>query len=115
MPNHQHHDNRALGRIASGRPVYAPQTVTDAQHPRREFVLARLREADGPAYDQLVREVAEAFPDRNRYQASIRAVRAVRRLLFEGFAATESDESVWLTPDGWRRAGDLAEAAGSTR
>lgn len=77
-------------------------------NPRRTFVLARLRGADGPAYDELVREVIEAFPEEKRAWASILAVRSVRKLLFEGYAATEPDESVWLTPEGWQRAGRLA-------
>ena len=74
-------------------------------NPRRAFLLARLQEADGPAYDELVREIAEAFPEGRAVVAGILAVRTVRKLLFEGCAATEPDESVWLTPEGWQRAG----------
>jgi hypothetical protein len=72
---------------------------------RREYVLARLREADGITYDQLCGEVVAAFPEDRGWLASVRAVRAARKLLFEGFATTEPDETIWLTADGWQRAG----------
>jgi hypothetical protein len=70
---------------------------------RRDVVFERLREADGVTYDSLCNEVATAFPERTRFAGPVRAVREVRALLFQGYATTESDESVWLTPQGWKR------------
>lgn len=75
----------------------------DGRNKRRDYLFERLREADGPIYDDLVREVVEAFPEPRRYAASVRAVRTVRAVLFEGYATTEADESVWLTAHGWQR------------
>ena len=83
------------------------------RHLRHEFRLARLRQADGPGYDELCREVVAAFPERNPYVASIRGVRAVRRVLFEGYATTEPDETVWLTPAGWQGVSELPQMAGN--
>jgi len=69
---------------------------------RRPWLLRRLAQADGLAYDQLCGEVIAAFPHSTvRFRASARGVRAVRDLLSEGLAVTERDASVWLTPDGW--------------
>jgi hypothetical protein len=68
---------------------------------RRNWVLDRLKEADGPAYDQLVGEVVAAFPEATRFLAAMRAVRAVRDLMWFGQITTESDESMWLSPAGW--------------
>lgn len=75
---------------------------------RRAWVLDRLREADGPAYDQLVREVAEAHPEGWPPKTSILAVRAVRALMWDGLVTTEPDESTWLTPAGWAALAELA-------
>ena len=75
---------------------------------RREFVLGRLREADGITYDELVREVIAAFPEPKPWLTAIRAVRAVRGLLWSRLVVTEPNESVWLTPCGWQRADELA-------
>jgi hypothetical protein len=71
---------------------------------RREYLLKRLREADGPAYDGLVAEVAEAFPMKTRYWAGIQAVRAVRGLLWDELATVDGDGGVWLLPAGWQAA-----------
>lgn len=78
------------------------------QQERRCWLLRRLQAADGPSYDDLVREVIAAFPERERYWTSVRAVRSVRRLAFDGFITTESDESMWLTAAGWAAASRLA-------
>lgn len=82
---------------------------------KREWLLARLREADGPAYDGLCGEIAAAFPEPVHWLESARAVRAVRLLLWHGLAATEADESVWLTPAGWQAAQALLGQAGAAR
>jgi hypothetical protein len=67
---------------------------------RRNWVLDRLKEADGPAYGELVGEVVAAFPEDTRFRAAMRAVRAVRDLMWFGLITTESDESCYLTPAG---------------
>jgi hypothetical protein len=76
-----------------------------SRHLRRDFLLARLREADGISYDELCRAVAEAIPSHSHWAASARGVKVVRMLLWDGLATTEPDESVWLTPKGWQAAG----------
>jgi len=67
----------------------------------RKWILNRLREADGVTYDKLCHETYTAFPHRTQWFASVRAVRAVREVLWLGYAVTNPDESVWLTPAGW--------------
>jgi hypothetical protein len=84
--------------------IQSPADVSTARHPRREFLLRRLREADGPRYDELVGEVAEALPEKRPYLTGIKAARSVRTLLWDGLATTEPDGSVWLTPAGWESA-----------
>ena len=70
--------------------------------PRRNYLLRRLREADGPAYDELCAWIVGEFPHRSKWVASTRGVQAVRDLFSDGLAITERDESVWLTPEGWQ-------------
>lgn len=78
---------------------------------RRARLLRRLAKADGVSYDDLCRSVIEQFPHaRGLRFASPRGVRAVRDLLFDELAATEADESVWLTPAGWAALAELSEA-----
>jgi len=72
---------------------------------RRAWVMARLRTADGPAYDELVKEAVAVFSEPpccdDQLCAAIRAVSAIRGALWDGTATTEADESIWLTPAGW--------------
>jgi hypothetical protein len=74
---------------------------------RRREALARLREADGISYDDLIRHVMERCPVVTakgravRWETARLAVLGVRGLLSDGLAVTESDESVRLTPEGW--------------
>jgi hypothetical protein len=71
---------------------------------RREWVLNRLREADGPVYAALVRiaraEFSGSCPDRRC--AHIRADSAVRSLLKDGLIIAEDDKSLWLSRKGWK-------------
>jgi hypothetical protein len=71
---------------------------------RREYLLARLREADGPQYDALCAEVAAAFPAKRRYRAAAQAVRAVRGLLWDQLATVDADGAIWLLPAAWKAA-----------
>jgi hypothetical protein len=89
--------------------VIIPDRAPPSKAPvnRREWLLLRLAEADGPAYDLLCGAVVEAFPEDSSWLAAARGVRALRKLLWEGFATTEPDESVWLTSRGWQRAGEV--------
>jgi hypothetical protein len=76
---------------------------------RRTFVLGVL--ADGnPSYDVLCRAVIEAFPERNKYQQSVKAVRAVRNVLWDELAVIDSDETLWLTAAGWAKVPRLDSA-----
>lgn len=68
---------------------------------RREYLLKRLRAADGPQYDALVAEVAEAFPMKTPYWCGVQAVRAVRDLLWDELATTDAGAGIWLLPAGW--------------
>lgn len=68
---------------------------------RREHLLKRLREADGPEYGDLVAEVAEAFPEKTTYWTGVRAVRSVRDLLWDELATVDTDGCIWLLPAGW--------------
>lgn len=88
-------------------------------------LLRLLSEANGDTYDDICRysiECAEELlagwkPPRSKspsdqakdrkYAAKKEGVRAVRGLLWKEFATTESDESVWLTPLGWKAAEEL--------
>ena len=79
------------------------------QQARRAWLLTRLTEANGPGYDDLVRQVIEQFPEPEHYWSSVRAVRSIRGLLFDGFLTTESDESIWLSPEGWKAASRLTQ------
>lgn len=77
--------------------------VRALQMSRRIWLLNRLREADGPIYDDLIRELKEATrveTESERF-AGVRCVRAVRALLWLELAVTEPDESIWLTQKGW--------------
>jgi hypothetical protein len=85
--------------------VSAPAAAQASAAQRREFVLDRLRQADGPTYGELCRETVEAFPEARRWRASAWGVRAVRLALWHGLAITEPDQTVWLTERGWARAG----------
>jgi hypothetical protein len=78
-----------------------PSRAVSRHQLRQEFLLERLRQADGITYDDLCREIVEAFPDHKRWRASARGVREVRWLLWSGLAVTEPDESIWMTPAGW--------------
>jgi hypothetical protein len=98
---------------ASPRPSVA-QTARitskpEPSHPRREYLLALLADASGPTYDQLCRAAIERFdePARPSWYCKARSIRAVRRLLWDELAVTESDESVWLTPAGWALVAEL--------
>jgi hypothetical protein len=77
-----------------------PRYGTD--HRRREHLLKRLRAADGPPYDLLCGEVADAFPARKPYWAGLQAVRAVRDLLWDELATVDETGAVWLLPAGWQ-------------
>jgi hypothetical protein len=72
---------------------------------RREHLLKRLRSADGPPYDLLCGEVADAFPARKPYWAGVQAVRAVRDLLWDELATVDECGAVWLLPAGWKASG----------
>lgn len=69
---------------------------------RRDYLLKRLREADGPTYDTLCAEVAEAFPAKTPWWAGVQAVRAVRDLLWDELATVDADGSIWLLAAGWQ-------------
>lgn len=93
------------------RVAAAADTRTYPGRSRRAWVLRRLAACDGPRYDELVAEVAAAFPaPGTRNWTSIRAARAVRRVLWDELAATRADERVLLTLAGWR----ALEAMGAT-
>ena len=76
----------------------------DTDQRRREYLLKRLREADGPEYDALCAEVADAFPMRKPYWGGVQAVRAVRALLWAELAAVDAEGGIWLLPAGWTAA-----------
>jgi len=80
---------------------------------REAWLIWRLGEADGPAYDELVGELAQEFPHDNRHISGIRAVRTVRWTLWSKLATTEPDESVWLTPAGWAALAELQQMVGA--
>lgn len=71
---------------------------------RREYLLKRLRDADGPEYGDLVAEVAGAFPERTRYWTAAMAARSVRELLWDELAVVDGDGAVWLLSAGWAAA-----------
>jgi len=71
---------------------------------RRDYLLRRLREADGPGYDTLCAEVAGKFPEKTRCWTTVRAVRAVRALMWDQVATVDSDVGVWLLAAGWQAA-----------
>jgi hypothetical protein len=50
----------------------------------------------------MVGETVAEFPAKSHYLTRVRAVRAVRDLLWDELAVTEPDESIYLTPAGWR-------------
>ena len=79
---------------------------------RQDFILRRLAAADGPGYDELVREVIAAFRLPPKYRAGVLAVREIRWTLWSMLAVTEPDESVWLTPAGWAALADRPQPAG---
>jgi hypothetical protein len=76
---------------------------------RREWILIRLRAADGPTYDELCREVIAAHPEDNPHCARAWGVRAVRDMMYRALVTTESDESCWLTEKGWLASDGAAE------
>lgn len=81
---------------------------------RRAWLLERLSAADGISYDELVHELFTEFPQAGkRHLATVCAVRSVRDLLFDELAVTESDQSIWLTPEGWRVLEDTMASAGA--
>jgi hypothetical protein len=71
---------------------------------RREHLLKRLRDADGPEYGALCAELADAFPMQRPYLAGLLAVRAVRALLWDELAAVDAEGGIWLLPAGWTAA-----------
>ena len=71
---------------------------------RREYLLARLREADGPQYDTLCAEVAAGYPEKSRYWTAVQAARSVRSLLWDETTTIDSDGCIWLLPAGWEAA-----------
>ena len=71
---------------------------------RREYLLKRLREADGPEYGDLVAEVAEAFPEKTKYWTGVQAARSVRAVLWDELATVDSEGCIWLLPAGWAAA-----------
>jgi hypothetical protein len=71
---------------------------------RRAWLLERLREADGPTYETLCAEVAEAFPAKRQYWASVQAVRAVRAVLWDELGTVDDAGAIWLLPSGWQDA-----------
>jgi hypothetical protein len=92
----------------------------------RQQILDLLSEANGESYDDVCRsaiELTQGSLARNweddakrkrpspsdltktqRWVAKYEGVRVVRDLLWDKLATTESDESVWLTPMGWKAA-----------
>ena len=78
---------------------------------RRQWLLTRLSQADGPSYDELIRELiaAEVPPRMNETGIKIAAVHSVRSLLWNQIAVTESDETIWLTPLGWQHVARYTE------
>lgn len=80
----------------------APTGTLQRSARRREHLLKRLREADGPHYDTLCAELADAFPARNPWWAGAQAVRAVRDALWDELATVDENGSLWLLPAGWQ-------------
>lgn len=68
---------------------------------RREYLLERLRTADGPEYGDLVAEAVEKFPERTAYWTKVQAARSVRDLLWDELATVDGDGCIWLLPAGW--------------
>jgi len=93
-----------IQRRPKSRPPLVPASVSGPADRRREYLLARLREADGPQYDALCAEVAAAFPAKRRYWAGVQAVRAVRGLLWDQLATVDADGGIWLLPAAWKAA-----------
>jgi len=83
--------------------VTRPGTVADES---REWLLARLRLADGPRHGVLVAElvnwIESWYPAAQKPWKVGQAKLAVHELAANGLAVTEPDETVWLTPRGWR-------------
>jgi len=71
---------------------------------RREFLLRRLRQADGIGYDDLVAAVVAAVPGSSNYWTSVLGVKSVRELLWDELATVDDDGSIWLLPTGWQAA-----------
>jgi hypothetical protein len=105
-------------RVPGNKPGQ-PQRKAPKHSKRRAWLLARLAEADGPTYDDLCCAIVERFrivhdkPNVARFLASARGVRAVRSLLWDELATTESDQSVWLTPARWTAVEQAREGATS--
>ncbi len=76
---------------------------------RRTFVLGVLADSN-PVYGDLVRAVIEAFPERTEYHRKVKAVRAVRAVLWDELAVCDTDETLWLTPAGWTKVRELVPA-----
>ncbi len=86
-----------------GRLVKPASRLPDWQRLKlRKFILKRLRESDGITYDQLCHDTAARVRHPNKYYRSQNGVKEVRKVLWDRLAVTEPDESVWLTPAGWR-------------
>jgi hypothetical protein len=91
----------------TGSIQFPAHQLARGERKRRREALARLREADGISYDNLIREVMVRCPVTTakghviRWDTARLAVRAVRGVLWDGLAVTEPDESLWLTASGW--------------
>lgn len=71
---------------------------------RRDYLLRRLREADGPEYDALCAEVAGRYPEKTKYWTGVQSARSVRGLLWDELATVDTDGGIWLRPAGWKAA-----------
>lgn len=87
--------------VRSVKPGKMPPDLRN-QRRLRKFVLNRLREAEGIGYDKLCRETVAAVRQANRYYKSSQGVKAVQQVIGDRLAVIEQDETVWLTPAGWR-------------
>jgi hypothetical protein len=110
-------------RNGSHRPRAATMDIIRADV--RTEILDLLKEADGPTYDELCRFAVEHMQEaiaRNwvidprskpvapsqtvnaqKWISRYEGVRVIRDLLVSPFVTIESDESCWLTPDGWKQ------------